>query len=73
MAAARNGLSLIWKIVLVVELLGRSDGIGFSLHSLFQFFDIAGIMAYTAAFMCVMFVIEALVMRPLDKVIARGR
>ena len=73
MSAARNGLSLIWKSVLVVELLGRSDGIGFSLHALFQFFDIAGIMAYTAAFMLVMFSIEAFVMRPLDKVIARGR
>lgn len=24
--AARSGISLIWKIVLVVELLGRSDG-----------------------------------------------
>ena len=26
-ASARNGLSLIWKIVLVVELLGRSNGV----------------------------------------------
>src|SRR5262249_52483977 len=29
LVAARSGLSLVWKIVLVVELLGRSDGIGF--------------------------------------------
>jgi len=28
-AAARSGLALIWKIVLVAELLGRSDGVGF--------------------------------------------
>ena len=34
MAAARGGISLIWKIVLVVELLGRSDGIGFKLNEL---------------------------------------
>ena len=47
MAAARSGLALIWKIVLVVELLGRSEGIGFQLHVFFQFFDIAGILAYT--------------------------
>jgi NitT/TauT family transport system permease protein len=33
MAAARSGLSLIWKIVLVVELLGRSDGVGFQLNT----------------------------------------
>ena len=27
-ASARAGISLIWKIVLVVEFLGRSNGIG---------------------------------------------
>ena len=31
-AASRTGLSLIWKIVLVVELLGRPNGVGFELH-----------------------------------------
>ena len=41
MAATRGGLALIWKIVLVVELLGRSDGIGFQLHMAFQVFDVA--------------------------------
>ncbi|MEM7238896.1 MAG: ABC transporter permease subunit, partial [Pseudomonadota bacterium] len=34
--AARNGLALVWKIVLVVELLGRSNGVGFQLHLYFQ-------------------------------------
>src|SRR4029453_9756829 len=28
-AAARSGLSLVWKIVLIVELLGRPNGVGF--------------------------------------------
>ena len=27
LSSARSGLSLIWKIVLVVELLGRSNGV----------------------------------------------
>ncbi len=73
LAAARNGLSLIWKIVLVVELLGRSDGVGFALHSMFQFFDIAGILAYTMAFIAVVFVIEQLCFKPFDVRIQRGR
>jgi len=72
MASARAGLSLIWKIVLVVELLGRSDGVGFALNTLFQFFDIAGILAYTFAFIAVVLVIEALIFRPLDKRMSRG-
>ena len=71
--AARNGLSLIWKIVLVVELIGRSDGIGFRLGSLFHFFDIAGILAYTLAFMLVIFSIEALLLRPLEARLNRWR
>lgn len=72
MAAARSGLSLVWKIVLVVELLGRSDGVGFALNTLFQFFDITGILAYTLAFISIILLIEALFFRPLDKVIAKG-
>jgi NitT/TauT family transport system permease protein len=73
LAAARNGLSLIWKIVLVVELLGRSDGVGFALHSMFQFFDIAGILAYTMAFIAVVFLIELVCFKPFDKRVQRGR
>mgnify|MGYP003384291283 FL=1 len=72
MASARAGLSLIWKIVLVVELLGRSDGVGFALNTLFQFFDIAGILAYTFAFISIVLVIEHLIFKPLDKLISRG-
>ena len=30
-AAARSGLSLVWKIVLIVELLGRPNGVGFEI------------------------------------------
>ncbi|MGB0697262.1 MAG: ABC transporter permease [Rhodospirillaceae bacterium] len=71
LAAARSGLSLVWKIVLVVELLGRSDGIGFQLGLLFQLFDIAGILAVALSFIAVVQVIEALVMRPLDRVVSR--
>jgi NitT/TauT family transport system permease protein len=67
MAAARSGLSLIWKIVLVVELLGRSNGVGFQLNVFFQFFDISGILAYTLVFAAVVLLVEALVMRPLER------
>ena len=73
MAASRNGLALIWKIVLVVELLGRSSGVGFQLGTFFQFFDIASILAYTVAFIVVIMLIEQLIMRPLDRRIAAWR
>jgi ABC-type nitrate/sulfonate/bicarbonate transport system permease component len=73
MAAARSGLALIWKIVLVVELLGRSNGVGFQLHIYFQFFDITSILAYTLAFAGVVLLIEALIMRPLEHRLTRWR
>ena len=65
-AAARSGLALIWKIVLVVELLGRSDGVGFQLHLFFQLFDVASILAYTIAFVLVVQAIELFILQPLE-------
>ena len=65
-ASARGGISLIWKIVLVVELLGRSNGVGFKLHEFFHFFDIAAILAYTFAFVLIMIAIENFIFLPLD-------
>lgn len=67
MAATRGGLALIWKIVLVVELLGRSDGVGFQLHMAFQVFDVASILAYSLAFIAVVQLIELVVLQPLER------
>ena len=67
MAAARSGLSLIWKIVLVVELLGRSEGIGFQIHFYFQLFDVASLMAYSLSFILVVQALEWGVLQPLER------
>ena len=63
-AAGRSGLAIVWKIVLVVELLGLSSGVGFQLNTFFQLFDVTGILAYAASFIAVIFLIETFVMRP---------
>ncbi|NOT86527.1 MAG: ABC transporter permease [Methylococcaceae bacterium] len=73
MAATRSGLALIWKIILVVELLGRSNGMGYQLNLFFQLFDVASILAYTFAFITVVQLIEWLVLKPLDKKQQRWR
>lgn len=73
MAASRSGLSLIWKIVLVVELVGRSNGVGFQLGVYFQFFDITNILAYTASFIAVVLAIESWAIRPLERYLTRWR
>jgi NitT/TauT family transport system permease protein len=73
MAATRSGLALIWKIILVVELLGRSDGMGYQLHLFFQLFDVASILAYTLAFIAVIQSIEIFILKPLDNKAMRWR
>ncbi len=73
MSATRSGLALIWKIILMVELLGRSDGMGYQLHLFFQWFDIASILAYTVAFVGVIQILEFLVLKPLDNLALKWR
>ncbi len=71
--AARTGLALVWKIVLVVELLGRGNGVGFQLYLSFQLFDITTILAYTIAFIAVIQAIELGLLQPLERRAARWR
>jgi len=73
MSATRSGLALIWKIILIVELLGRNNGVGFQLHLYFQLFDVASILAYSIAFVIVVQGIEHTILKPLDKQSQRWR
>jgi NitT/TauT family transport system permease protein len=72
-AAARSGLSLVWKIVLVVELLGRPNGVGFEIGVAFQLFDVTRILAYSLAFVAVILVIENLLVQPFERRAFRWR
>lgn len=63
-SAIRNGLALIWKIVLIVELIGRSDGVGFQIHLNFSQFNLAGILVYALSFMMIIAVIDLFLIRP---------
>jgi NitT/TauT family transport system permease protein len=72
-AAARSGLSLVWKIVLIVELLGRPNGVGFEIGTAFQLFDVTRILAYALAFVAVMLVIETFLVQPLERHVTRWR
>ena len=56
-----------------VELLGRSNGVGFQIHLNFQFFDVAAILAYTLTFVAIMLLIELLLVQPLERHASRWR
>jgi NitT/TauT family transport system permease protein len=72
-AAARSGLALIWKIVLVAELLGRPNGVGFEIGVAFQLFDIPLLLAYSLSFAAVVLIIETALVQPFEATISRWR
>tara|TARA_B100000700_G_C14988830_1_gene830220 strand:- start:248 stop:1003 length:756 start_codon:yes stop_codon:yes gene_type:complete len=72
-SAARSGLALIWKIVLVVELLGRSNGVGFKINEFFSMFDTTSILAYTLVFVFIIMSIEWFLVKPIEKKLTEWR
>ncbi|MCI0468331.1 MAG: ABC transporter permease [Beijerinckiaceae bacterium] len=72
-AAMRSGLSLVWKIVLVAELLGRSSGVGFEIGVAFQLFDVTRLLAYALPFVGLMLLIETFAMQPIERHVSRWR
>jgi NitT/TauT family transport system permease protein len=72
-AAARGGVAVIWKIVLVVEFLGRSNGIGFKIHMYFQLFDVPMVLIYALSFVVVMLLVESAVLQPWESRVRRWR
>ena len=72
-SSMRNGLAIIWKIVLVVEFLGRSDGVGFQIHLYFQLFETGFVLAYALSFVVVMLIIEYGVIGVMERRTVRWR
>ena len=67
LVSARTGLSLVWKMVLVFEVLGADSGVGFRVSLFFQFFDIQGILAYTVVFVAIVMLLEHLGIGPIER------
>jgi NitT/TauT family transport system permease protein len=65
--AVRSGLAIIWKIVLVVELLGRSNGVGFQINLFFGNFDLPRILAYALSFMFIVMLVETCLVKPWER------
>jgi NitT/TauT family transport system permease protein len=59
--------------VLVVEFLGRSNGIGFQIHLYFQLFEIGYVMAYALSFVIFILVLEWSVIQSLERRMTRWR
>lgn len=66
MASARFGVSLTWKMVIFVEQMGRSDGIGYSINHWYQMYNMAHVLSYALTFIIVMLIIEFLLNRVVE-------
>ena len=72
-SSMRNGLAIIWKIVLVVEFLGRPNGVGFQIHLYFQLFETGYVLAYALAFVALMLLLEYGVVAPWERRVTAWR
>ena len=57
-AATRYGLGLAWKVVVVVEMFGTSNGVGYQVMKSYQVFNMEGVIAWTITFVVAMIIIE---------------
>lgn len=64
---ARVGLSLGWKVIVLVELFGLSNGVGYQLNSEFSSQNVAGVLAWTIVFWVVMVAIEYGILQSLER------
>jgi NitT/TauT family transport system permease protein len=60
-AATRYGLGLAWKVVVVVEMFGTSNGVGYQVMKAYQVFNMEDVIAWTLTFVAAMIVIEYVV------------
>jgi NitT/TauT family transport system permease protein len=73
LAATRFGLSLAWKVAVIAEMLGISNGIGYMIHYAFGVFSMEDVLAWTISFTLVMIALEYGVLNPLESRITRWR
>ena len=72
-AAARSCLALTWKIIIFVELMGRSSGVGYRIQYFYQLFNMERVLASALPFMLLMLLIELVVLRRLERHLFRWR
>jgi NitT/TauT family transport system permease protein len=69
----RLGFSLSWKVIVLVELFGLSNGVGYQLNSEFGAQNVAGVVAWTIVFWIVMTLIEYGLLQTLERRSTRWR
>lgn len=73
LAAIRYGLGLAWKVVVVVEMFGFSNGVGYQVVRGFNIFSMKAVLAWAITFLVVMIIIELGIIGWLERSVTRWR
>ena len=73
LAGARLGFALGWKVVVLSEMFGLSNGVGYMINRSFASYSMDDVLAWTVGFTLVMFGLEYGVMLPLERRLVRWR
>lgn len=73
LAASRFGLSIAWKVVVIVEFLGLGNGIGYKIKEQFGLYSFTGVLAWTLSFVLVMMALEYGVLKYVERRLTRWR
>ncbi|MCQ1810716.1 ABC transporter permease [Neorhizobium galegae] len=69
----RIGLSMGWKVIVLVEIFGLSSGVGYRLNAEYSAMNVAGVLAWTIGFAGVMAILEYGVIGGLERYLTRWR
>jgi NitT/TauT family transport system permease protein len=67
LASTRFGIGLTWKMVLFVEMIGRSNGIGYKIEFFYQLFNMTEVLAHALSFLVVMLILEVAVLGTVER------
>jgi NitT/TauT family transport system permease protein len=73
LSGTRLGLSLAWKVIVLVEMFGLSNGVGYQLDSEFSAQNVAGVLAWTIVFWIVMAALDYGLIQTLERRATRWR
>jgi len=65
-SGCRVGFSIAWKVIVLVEIFGMSDGVGYQLNAQFSTQNVEGVIAWTLAFWVAMLAVEHGIFQPLE-------
>jgi NitT/TauT family transport system permease protein len=71
--AARTGLSLTWRIMIFVELIGRSSGVGYRIQYWYNLFNMQQVLGVATSFCLLMLLVEFGALRPAERYLFRWR